>query len=476
MNKQAIKKVKVDKSRPCVVCGKVFIPKYGSSKNLNKYKTCSVECRNKAISINKTIYTEEQIKSVIDLKKQGIPNSEIEKITKVNINKIKEIVKKHSLFLPKEIAQKNAYESRLKKDPDSVLKMREKHMKFSQQEYENRVKLLVEEVRNGKGTITGLAYKYELNGNSVINTLKNWGGYEDVLSLYVSTGQKEICSFIEELGLKYTYNDRKIIPPQEIDIFIPEKSLGIEYCGVYWHSEESGKNRNYHLDKLKKCREKGIRLITIFEDEWIERKNQVCNFLKSVFNKNEIKKGARECSVKLISKEMAHIFYEQNHIQGATPKSILDMGLFFKEKLVGCMSFGPHHRQGNSNIVVLTRLAFTENTTISGGASKMFLFSLKNLKSMGYTKIVSWSDNRWSEGNVYKKLGFVLDGALPPDYSYVRKSSQKRFPKQSFKKRNLIKKGAVGNTELEMAKSLGYSRIYDCGKKRWVYNLQGPNL
>lgn len=463
--------VRVDKSRPCVICGTVFVPKYGSSKNLDRDKTCSSKCRNKLVSLSKSKYTKDEIESVISLKKKNIPNNKIVKITGVNLNKIKEIVKKESLFVPKHIAQQNAYKAKLEKNPDSMLKMREKHMKFSQEEYEKRIRELIEDVKKGNGTITGLAPKYGLNGNSVIVTLKTWGGYEGLISLSVSTGQKEISKFVKSLGLSCIYDSRKVIPPKEIDIFIPKLSLGIEYCGIYWHTEDSGKDRNYHVGKFKECNNRGIRLITIFEDEWLERKKQVISFLKSALGKNKTRINGRDCIIKTVSRAVANNFYDENHIQGAPLRSILDIGIFSKidNELLGCMSFGSHHRNGHLNIAILTRLAFTEDVTVIGGASKMFKFSIDLLRQQKYIKVVSWSDNRWSEGNVYRKLGFLLDESLPPDYSYVFRN--KRLSKQSNQKKHLLSKGAVGDTEYEMAKSLGYSRIYDCGKKRWIYSL-----
>ena len=70
---------------------------------------------------------------------------------------------------------------------------------------------------------------------------------------------------------------------------------------------------------------------------------------------------------------------------------------------------------------------------------------------------------------MYEKCGFELECELPPDYSYVK--GRERIAKQSCKKSNLLKKGGVGNTEKEMAKSLGMSRIWDCGKKRYFVVL-----
>jgi len=43
----------------------------------------------------------------------------------------------------------------------------------------------------------------------------------------------------------------------EIDIYLPELKIGFEFNGLYWHSELF-KDKNYHLDKTKYFKEKGI--------------------------------------------------------------------------------------------------------------------------------------------------------------------------------------------------------------------------
>jgi len=289
----------------------------------------------------------------------------------------------------------------------------------------------------------------------------------------VSRQEEQVKSWIESLGFttckyKFPNNTTK---KKEIDIFIPSLKLGIEYCGLHWHTEESGKNRTYHINKMKEANSEGIRLITIFEDEWLERQDQVKNFLLSVMNQNQYKIHGRNTVVKVADKEMANKFYEDNHIQGRPSTTILHIGLYTKDgTMVGCMSFGPHHRGSESKVVVLNRLAFLHNHTVHGGASKLLSFAISLLKPMGYEKILSWSDNRWSEGKVYAALGFFLEDELGPDYSYVKKDGG-RISKQCCRKKDLLKRGAIGNTESEMVKSLGYSKIWDCGKKRWVMNI-----
>ena len=132
---------------------------------------------------------------------------------------------------------------------------------------------------------------------------------------------------------------------------------------------------------------------------------------------------------------------------------------------MGLITAGNHHRNKTDKKLILNRLAFKNNTTIVGGASKLLKALCDYAKENGYHKIISWSDNRWSEGNVYNKIGFSLAKNLRYDYSYVNKD--KRISKQSCQKKKLIKLGAIGKTEHEMALSLKLYRIYDCGKKRW---------
>jgi len=56
------------------------------------------------------------------------------------------------------------------------------------------------------------------------------------------------------------YNDRKVLKPYEIDVYLPEHKIGFEYNGKLWHQ----KNKNDNL-KLKLCGEKNIKLLVIFE-------------------------------------------------------------------------------------------------------------------------------------------------------------------------------------------------------------------
>jgi len=268
---------------------------------------------------------------------------------------------------------------------------------------------------------------------------------------------------------------RKIIRPKELDIYIPSLNLAIEYCGLYWHNENSPQPRtkNYHRDKMLACEKQGVRLITIFEDEWKERKLQVKGFLKSVIGAADQRIYARNCKIEEVPKEIAKSFLEAHHIQGKAQVKIA-FGLYYEETLVGLVTGNKHHRQGFDGTFVLNRLVFKDGVQVVGGASRLLKKLKKYCVDNNYKKLISWSDNKISQGNVYDKTGWKLTENMAPDYSYVVSGSGKRKSKQSCKKSNLIAAGAIGtmeNTELELSKSLNFNRIWDCGKKRWEINL-----
>ena len=114
-----------------------------------------------------------------------------------------------------------------------------------------------------------------------------------------SAFEYEIAKFIREsfpeLEVYHCDNkvNRHIIYPKEIDIWIPEKKIGIECEGVYWHSVEFQEKYSDELfnsisEKTQLCEEKGIHLIHIFQDEWLidqdEVKEMLVNFIRGDYD------------------------------------------------------------------------------------------------------------------------------------------------------------------------------------------------
>lgn len=279
--------------------------------------------------------------------------------------------------------------------------------------------------------------------------------------------QAELVAFLNSLSPNFSFqSNRNLISPKEIDAYDENAKVAFEYCGLYWHSELY-KDDKYHVEKMKLCEQKQIRLVTIFEDEWIHRKPQVKSFLRSMLVPAKTKYMARKCQVSVIDNALAMKMYDTYHVQGKPKSCFLSIGIYHQGQLLGCMSFSKHHRQSDSTFAVLNRLVFVDDVQVTGGASRMLAFAEPLLRDSGFNRIVSWSDNRWSSGNVYVQCGFKLDGELGPDYSYV--SGDRRVSKQRSTKKRL---GASNDqTEHQRALQLGLCRIWDCGKKRWVRQL-----
>ena len=307
------------------------------------------------------------------------------------------------------------------------------------------------------------------NKQSIISTKNNM----NMTFTKQSKDELEIKSFIEKTGLQ-CITDRKILFGKEIDIFIPSLNIGIEYNGNMWHGEKSGKDKNYHLNKLVECNKHNVKLIQIFEDEYHEHKDIVLSKIKHILNQNnDLKKVyARKCSIKEITKNESEIFLNRNHIQGFA-NSTLYIGAFYEKELVGVMTF----IKESSTVWNLNRFACDIKVHCIGIGGKLFKYFIEQYNPC---IIKSFADRRWTmdgNNNLYTKLGFILTDIQKPDYRYYNSKIDrfKRFHKFAFRKQILHKKYGLPltMTENEMTKQLGYDKIWDCGLFKYVYT--NPN-
>lgn len=280
--------------------------------------------------------------------------------------------------------------------------------------------------------------------------------------------QNSVRDWLLSQGFEFN-SDYSVLEGKEIDLYNDDLKIGIEYCGLRWHSESRARDGKVrHYAKYKKCNEKGVRLITVFADEWLKRNSQVKSFILSALNKNVIKYHGRKCVVQTITNDIANPFLDKYHIQGKGKLHKLCIGIYHEDELLGVMTFNIHHR--NNKDFILDRLAFKSGVKINGGVSKMISVAKEYCKINGIKNIVTWSDNRWSNGQVYEACGFKFDEELPVDYSYIKISNPRaRLSKQSCTKKNI--KCPEGKTEYEYMLELGFDRIWDCGKKRFILTI-----
>jgi hypothetical protein len=284
-------------------------------------------------------------------------------------------------------------------------------------------------------------------------------------------GELEIKEFLEELGIDFIIKDRTILKPKELDFLIHDHNIAIEYCGLYWHSEIKV-HKNYHKEKFIECKENNIRLITIFEDEWLENKDICKSRLLHALKKDKVTCYARQTELKEIEYKITKEFLDKTHIQG-TVASTINFGLYFKDMLVAVMTFGKLRKTLNSKSKDghYELLRFSTIGAVPGAASKLFSH-FKKIYNPEY--VVSYCDLRWGNGSLYEKLGMNLVKFTEPGYWYS-KDGIKRYHRSSFTKKSLLEKGLSGDTEFKIMDSLGYYRIWDCGNNKYEFYSSGPN-
>ena len=249
----------------------------------------------------------------------------------------------------------------------------------------------------------------------------------------------------------------------EIDIYLPELNIGFEFNGVYWHSEKF-KSKNYHIDKTDYFKDKGIRIVHIWEDDWVNKENIIKSQILNLLNITKNRIFARKCHVKEISVKDTLDFLNENHIQGSV-HSVIKLGLFYNDELVSIMTFD--HFEGrkriNNDEWNLSRFCNKIEYNIIGGASKLLSNFIKNYNPI---RIISYADKDWSIGSLYYKLGFENIGGNGPDYKYV--INDKRIHKSRYRKSKL-------NTKLTESNQMmlnGILKIYDCGKMKFEMILK----
>jgi hypothetical protein len=309
------------------------------------------------------------------------------------------------------------------------------------------------------------------------------GGHTKSCGHVKSHMEAELIKFLQENHTNVIANDRSVLGrKQELDAYLPDLKLGIELNGIYWHGEltrakngksEATRSKLGCFDKYLKCKEKGIRLVNIFEDEWNMKKDVVKGYLLSILKKKG-SIGAKKC---MINKGKTVEFFDKYHLQGAGVGG-QTYYLTYENEIVASAKFlvaGESRKMGIIGKVFELSRYCVRDISISGGASRLIKAFLKD--NVDCTAILSYSDNRWSVGRLYEEVGFIKENEGTPTYWYVRSGNpNERFHRFNWTKTKAIKAygGYPEDTEWDIMSRNGWDRVWDCGKTRWVYYVNKP--
>jgi len=301
-------------------------------------------------------------------------------------------------------------------------------------------------------------------------------------SHHLSKGEAQIKAFMS-IFAQIDSRRRDIVKPKELDIYAPEHALAVEYCGEYWHGAETAEKEKdaetRHIDKMRACEARGIRLLTVFESDWLRRPHAIRRLIRNALGKGRGKVMARKCQPEKVAHAEAVAFFDRYHPQGGSGHGVY-YGLRYGGKLVACMrfTFGGNDRGPNKERQ-WTLSRYATRISVVGGASRLLSAFVEDFDP---SLIKSFSDNRYFTGAMYVQLGFDLDAELPPEYQ-VYHIKTGLLPKAAWQRREIPARIAQlgsketfdpdpekdSRTETTMTYLLGARRVYDCGKKRWIW-------
>lgn len=301
------------------------------------------------------------------------------------------------------------------------------------------------------------------NTSPIIRKVHDWE-LEDYIHLAKSDLEEKVANFLSDNGISYTRNDRKIIAPKELDFVLEKQKVALEVNDIWTHNssdEVFGKPKEYHKIKTTLAKEKGYRLIHIFEWE-IENLPVV---LSSILPKKRI--YARKTEVRDVPPSEAKEFLDKFHRQKAGSYASITKGLYYKGELVEVMNFRKP-RNNTRGDIELYRLCSKSDIVVVGGASKLF----KNiLKEISVDSVYSYCNLATGSGGVYEVLGFELIGESAPNYKWVDKRGKNILARESTMKHKLVEQGFDPNmTEKEIMESRGFRQVFDSGNQIWYYN------
>ena len=163
------------------------------------------------------------------------------------------------------------------------------------------------------------------------------------------------------------------------------------------------------------------------------------------------------------NKESKYNHLNKFHIQGKDISRIR-LGAFYNNVLLSVMTFSvPNISKGSKNkkdVWELNRFCSDYNYHIPGIASK-FLTCFK--RNYDWKEIFSYADRRWSNGNLYYKLGFNLEHITKPNYWYTK--GYVRIHRFNLRKKPTEPKEI---SELILRYNEGFRRVWDCGNLKFI--------
>ena len=268
-----------------------------------------------------------------------------------------------------------------------------------------------------------------------------------------SMQQLELFAFVSSLVDDTRPCDRSVVPPLELDVWVPSRMFALEYDGLYWHSELS-KSSSYHARKTSRCAALGVRLMHVFEDDWRDRRPIVESLIRHRLGLTPRKVSARECELRALSAKERRAFFEANHLDGDVAANEC-LGLVLSGEVVMALSLRKPFHRAHSDRLEVARSCPALDTVVRGGLSRLVKAALARAKEQGRVGLITYVDGRIGDGTGYVKAGLKKTGETPPRFWWT--DFDRRFNRFKFKAN-----AAEGLSEREVAAQAGVVKVWGC--------------
>jgi hypothetical protein len=284
-----------------------------------------------------------------------------------------------------------------------------------------------------------------------------------------SKQEAELQEYIRSIHPTSINNARGVVGRLELDVYIPELKIGIEFNGVYWHSEKY-KEKSAHYDRHKKAEAEGVQLIQIWEDDWLYNRPVVELMLKRKTQKsNEPRIPTRKTEIRLLQYNTASKFLDRTHIQGKARGTYYG-ALVWEGIPVAVLVVKKATKEGIGAYYIER---YSTSAIVPGGMAKLMKFFERKVQ---VTKWITYADLSVSTGDMYIKSGFTLEKTLKPDYAYLRTSSRKREHKFNYRKdrfkRDPYLLYSTDSTESQLAEMNKMLKVWDAGKLKFIKTVR----
>jgi Zn finger protein HypA/HybF involved in hydrogenase expression len=283
----------------------------------------------------------------------------------------------------------------------------------------------------------------------------------------ISTGHQQIAEYCKSLtSANVTINDVIALGGKELDILIPSLNFGIEFNGLYWHSELVNNDTCYHEKKSLAARAHGISLFHIYEDEWHNKQGIVKSIIAAKLGAIKQKFDARKCTIQMLDIKTRRTFFETNHLDGDA-KSTVAFGLIHNGNLVSALSIRKPFSKNVKTIFEIARYASQINSIVRGGHSKLLKEAIRWCKENNGTSLMTYVDNRLGlHSNFLLNFGFKHVSTTAPAFWWTDCNS--------VRKNRLSVKANLSNglTESDVASLKRVCKIWGCSSDKLVFDFK----